>query len=116
MSTSMAACSICRQHPLCLVVRGWLNLTPPCVYCLRCVCVCVYVCLCARVRLAWVGQWTHFLLYLLKAGVCTLDDTNNVFGLASVAAFTLTSLLSLNIVRRRFFELFRATHWLFIPG
>ncbi len=82
------------------------------MYCSRCVCACVYAC----VRVAWVGQWTHFLLYLLKAGACTLDDTSNVFGLASVAAFTLTSLLSLNFVRRRFFELFRATHWLFIPG
>ncbi len=29
-------------------------------------------------------QWTHFLLYLLKAGTCTLDDSSNVLGLVAV--------------------------------
>ncbi len=66
--------------------------------------------------LGYHWQWTHFLLYLIKVGTCTLQETSYVFGTAAVAAFSLMSLLSLNFVRRRYFELFRSAHWLFIPG
>ena len=43
----------------------------------------------------------------------TADVKHAKVGTVSVALFTGMALLSLNVVRRRFFELFRAVHWLF---
>ena len=68
----------------------------------------------------WLAWWavasanTHFLMYLGKSGSCVIED--QVTGFAGTLLFTLLSVLSLNVFRRRMFELFRVAHWLFLPA
>ena len=61
-------------------------------------------------------QWTHGGLYIIRSGICVLDDPANQYGAAAVAMFTLASMLSVQWVRRHYFEVFRAAHWLFLPA
>ena len=71
--------------------------------------------------LAWwtiVAMWIHFLLFLIPVGACVLDneigENPPLYGLAATVIFTFTALLALEPIRRKFFELFRVSHLLFV--
>ncbi len=58
----------------------------------------------------------HTGAYLQNTGMCLLSDSTNMFGFIAAILFSILSILSLNVIRRRYYELFRASHWLFIPA
>ena len=64
---------------------------------------------------AIAGAWVHAGVYLIKSPcVLSKDEKHAKIALAGIAMFSFLMAMSLDIVRRRCFEVFRAFHWLFV--